>query len=158
MKPLRVVKPDPKDPDWTFPYASRQRIENIRAYMAHFATRLEGWKQNPRTHALPPKERHPEIPWYSVPEKFRPEVERWFNMKVAQLPPHRRTIGKIQSLRMNATVYGRYILTGKRRGKKTQYEINKRIWFCYLEWSAANDKKEIDVTRPLTASKVLEIG
>jgi hypothetical protein len=159
-KPLRIVKPDPKDPTWTFPYASRQRIENIRAYMAHFATRLEGWKQNPRTHALPAKQRRPDIPWYSVPVQHRQRVQEWFDRKIAELHAKGVTItaGKIQSLRMNATVFGRYVLTGKRSMNRMHYELNKRIWLAYLDWQAKHEKKEIDIERPATRSKMLELA
>jgi len=158
-KPLRVVKPNPRDPSWKFPHASREQIDELRQYFAHFATRLEGWKQNPRTHALPAKDRRPDIPWFSVPEQHRAECQRWFEMKIAELKASGRRItsGKIQSLRMNATNYGRYVLTGKRRANRGHYERRKRIWLTFLEWQAKHDRKEIEISRPHTSSKVLEL-
>lgn len=158
-KPLRVVKPNHQDPDWKFPFATRETIDEIRQYMAHFATRLEGWKQNPRTHALPAKERRPDIPWYSVPEQHRAAVQVWFTRKIEELKASGRpiTAGKIQSLRMNATNFGRYVLTRKRSANRMNYEKKKRIWLAYLQWSAKQHRKEIELAKPFTPSKVLEL-
>jgi hypothetical protein len=159
VKPLKPVKPNPKDPEWKFLYASRERIDALRQYFAHFATRLEGWHQNPRTHALHPKDRHPEIPWYQVQERYRPQVEAWFQKKLAECKAQGRplTAGKIQSLRMNAANFGRYVLTGKRRGNQSYYARNKRIWFAYLEWSAEQDRRGIEIAKDFTPSKRLEL-
>jgi hypothetical protein len=158
-KPLRVVKPNPQDPGWTFPHATREDIDYLRQYFAKFATRLEGWRQNKQTHALPLKDRRPDIPWYSVPEKHRETVELWFQRKLAEWKTSGRplTAGKLQSLRMNATNYGRYVLTGKRRANRGEYEKNKRVWLEFLSWQAKQDRKEVELSRPLTASKVIEI-
>ena len=159
VKPLRPVRANPKDPEWKFPYASRERIDTLRQYFAHFATRLEGWHQNPRTHALHPKDRHPEIPWYSVPEQHRAKVQAWFDFKIAELKAKNITItaGKLQSLRMNAANYGRYVLTGKRRANHAVYARHKRIWFAYLEWSAERDRRDIEIAKDFTPSKRLEV-
>ena len=159
VKPLRVVKPNPRDPSWKFPYASREKIDELRQYFAAFANRLEGWKQNKHTHALPEKDRRPDIPFYSVPEQHRAEAIRWFNMKIDELKKSGRPItqGKINSLRMNATNYGRYVLTRKRSINRMQYERRKRIWLTFLEWDAKQQGKEIEVNKPYTPSKQLEI-
>lgn len=159
MKPLRVVKANPRDPAWKFPYATRENIDYLRQYFAKFATRLEGWRQNPKTHALPAKERRPDIPWFSVPPQHREAVEIWFQRKLAEWKQSGRplTAGKLQSLRMNAANYGRYVLTGKRRGNRSAYERNKRIWLEFLSWQAKQDRKELEASRPRTASKVIEL-
>jgi len=151
--------PDPSDPSWKFPYATREQIDELRQYFAHFATRLEGWKENPRTHALPLKERRPDIPWFSVPEKFRPQVEDWFQRKLTELKARGVPItrGKIQSLRMNAANFGRQVLTRNRARNKGMYERKKRLWLAYLHWSAAHDRKEIEIAKAYTPSKQLEV-
>ena len=159
MKPLRIVKPNPQDSGWKFPYASRERIDSLRQYFAHFATRLEGWKQQPRTHALPAKDRRPDIPWFSVPEQHREKVNDWFLRKLEEWKRSGRplTAGKIQSLRMNAANYGRYVLTRKRAANRMVYERNKRIWLEFLNWQERQDRKEVELSRPLKPSKVLEL-
>jgi hypothetical protein len=158
VKPLRVVKRDPKDPDWKFPYASREYIDYLRQYFAAFATRNKDWHDNPHTHVLPPKERRPDIPWYTVPEQHREKVEIWFQRKLAEWKASGRplTRGKLQSLRMNATVFGRYILTGKRRANHARYDRHKRVWLTYLSWEAQQDRREVELSRPFAARKVLD--
>ena len=159
MKPLRVVKPNPKDPDWKFPYASRERVDSLRQFFARFATRTHNWTDNPRTHCNHPKDRHPEIPWYQVPEQHREKVEIWFQKKLAEFKATGRplTRGKLQSLRMNAVAYGRFVLTGKRSLNYRLYCKNKRMWLAFLEWSADQDRRNIEIAKDHTRSKQLEI-
>jgi hypothetical protein len=152
------------DPTWTYPFASRLEIENLRVYFSHFATRIRSWKQqkDTDTHALPKingawggRE-----PWASVPPQHRARVEAWFNHKLAELRAKgiTPTPGKIRSLRMNAAMYGRYVLTGKRRMNRVHYEMRKRKWLRYLSWKAAEERKELLAGRGPNESKVLPIA
>lgn len=138
MKPLRTVKLDPDDPDWTFPYARRATMEKILVYFENIKVDKTSWSVNKHTHALPAKvaaELRKTTRWPSVEPKYRQKVEDWFQMKLAQAKKERGelTAGKIRSLRMNAAVYGRFILTGKRRGDHGRYAQNKRLLFAYRE-------------------------
>lgn len=153
MPPKKIA-----DPGWTYPHATRLQIENLRIYFSHFATRVEGWGKGIKTHALPQKETRG-IPWASVPPQHRAKVEEWFNRKIAELKARGVTpsAGKIRSLRMNASNYGRYVLTGHRRGNRSQYEMKKKKWLRYLEWKAAEDRKELLRARGPEERKVLEI-
>lgn len=159
MKPLKVVKPDPRDPTWRFPYASRQRVDELRQYFAQFATKPKGWRAQPRTHCTHIKDRHPEIPWYQVEEHLRPRVEEWFQRKVAEWKASRRplTRGKLQSLRMLAVRQGRWIWTGKRAMNALHYKMRKQVWLAFLEWSADQDRRNIEIAKDHTRSKQLEI-
>jgi len=158
VKPLRVVKPDPRDPEWTFPFASRARVTKIRAYFLALPNRQKSWRtQNVKT-ILTPKERANLEPWAQVPVQHRDRVEKWFNMKVAQLPAHRRTVAKINSLRGNAINYGRHVLTGKRRANKGWYDLAKRIWIEFQKWEATEIAREQRASLPPTRRKILEVA
>ncbi len=158
VKPLRTVKPSPRDPDWQFPYASRERMAKIRAYFLALPHRARSWTTQNRKSILNDKERATLEPWAQVPVKHRDRVEKWFNMKVAQLPPHRRTVAKIRSLRGNAINYGRHVLTGHRRANKSQYDRNKRLWLTFQEWQEKELQREVAESLPRTRSKLLEVA
>ena len=152
------------DPTWTYPYATRLEIENLQVYFSHFATRIRGWHQqkDTDTHALPRVKGAwgSKIPWESVPPQHRARVEEWFNKKLAELKAKGITPspGKIRSLRMNAANYGRHVLTGHRMADRTAYEIRKKKWLRYLEWKAAEERKEFLAKRTKSPSKVLEVA
>lgn len=152
------------DPTWRYPHATRLQIDNLRVYFSHFATRIRGWHQqtDADTHVFPliNGKRGTGIPWESVPPQHRARVEAWFNKKLAELKLKgiTPTPGKIRSLRMNATVYGRYVLTGKRRADKSQYDRRKREWLRYLSWKAAEERKELLALRGPNPRKVLQIA
>ena len=153
-----------KDPDWHYPYATRLQIENLRVYFSHFATRIRGWQQqkDTDTHALRRVKGKwgTGIPFESVPPQHRPKVEAWFNRKLAELKARGITpsAGKIRSLRMNAAMFGRHVLTGHRSIDRLQYERRKKKWLRYLSWKAAEERKELLARRGPNPSKVLEIG
>jgi len=153
-----------KDPEWRYPYASRLQIENLRIYFSHFATRIRSWDQqkDTDTHALRRIKGKwgTGEPWASVPPQHRARVEAWFNKKLAELKARgiKPTAGKIRSLRMNAAMYGRHVLTGHRRIDKLHYEMRKRKWLRYLSWKAAEERTELLERRGPNPSKVLEIS
>ena len=160
MKKLRVVKPNPCDPTWDFPFASRERIEKIRAYFTSFETgeRKRGF-HNVRHKAVIPEAK---TPWASVPAHFRAQVDAWFRMKVA-LERAKRIRGwptrwKIQSLRMNAAYFGRHVLTGKRYANHGHYAWMKQVWLAYKDWEARKQYVAREISRPHTSSKLLDIG
>jgi hypothetical protein len=158
VKPLKEVKANPDDPSWTFPYATRETIDELRQYFAAFATRLEGWKMKRHTSVIPPKERDPSIPWQSVPPQHRAKVQEWFENKLKECKAKGAlTQGKINSLRMNAANFGRHILTRNRARNKAAYLKKKRLWLTWLEWDAQHQRKEIEIAKPFTPSKQLEI-
>jgi hypothetical protein len=156
---LKVIAPNPKDPDWKFPYASRNAVENARHYFESFQTggHPAGWHQL-RHYAVIKK---PKVPFESVPEKFRAKAKAWFEMKLreefAKKIPGWPTVGKIRSLRMNATYYGRILLTGKRRANRSVYEKRKKIWLAYQEWEKRQHFVDVEASRPHTSHKLLEI-
>jgi hypothetical protein len=161
---MRTVRWNPKDPDWTFPYCTRKTLERIREYFESFkipGAHPHGWREQTRrqTHAL---EKSDGTPWSSVAPHFRERVEKWFQMKVAQEKakgiPGWPTPGKIRSLRMNAAYFGRHILTFKRLRWAGHYTRRKRIWLLYQEWMSKKEFVEREVSRPHTASRVLEVG
>ena len=130
---MRTVKPDPKDPTWTFPYAKRATLEKIRDYFEGFKTggHPRGWKQKRHKRTI----KNPKVQWEAVQPKFRAEVNRWFNMKVNQAKQEGRlTPGKLNSLRMNATYYGTHVLTGKDNSKHRLYFRMKNIWIAFQDW------------------------
>ena len=154
MKPLRKVKPNPGDPTWTFPYARRETLEKIRDYFEGFRTggHPRGWHQRRHKRVIA----NPKVQWESVPPKFRAEVQRWFNMKLNQLKQLGPvTPGKIASLRMNATYYGRHVLTGKRRRNRSAYERRKQIWIAFQEWEKKQASKSQNLEKPKLRSRVL---
>lgn len=153
------------DPDWKYPHATRLEIENLRVYFSHFSrpNRIVGWKdqKDTDTHALPRINGKwgTGIPWESVLPQHRAKVDAWFNNKLAEL--HAKGItpspGKIRSLRMNAAMYGRHILTFKHLGLRAGYRQRKRKWLRYLNWKAAEERKELLAARGPNPSKVLAI-
>src|SRR6516165_12199898 len=125
MKTLRKVKPNPNDPTWTFPYATRKYVEKLRRYFLKEiipAGQLWRSKANP---VLPKKVslamRKRGIQWPSVPRRFRKQVNDWYIKKLNEWIAEHGSItrAKDQSLKMNAACYGRYVLTGKRLANRT---------------------------------------
>jgi len=159
MKPLRTVKPDPDDPDWTFPYAKRETMEKILVYFENLPNRKEGWKENKHTRALPQaeaKKLRETTRWPSVPPQHRQRVEDWFQMMLARVRQERGEVtpGKLQSLRMNAANYGRYILTGKRTRNYVMYARRKRLLLAYREWQRQEEIR----SRPKLQSRRLQVA
>lgn len=154
MKPLRKVKADPKDPTWLFPYATRKTLEKIRDYFEGFQTggHPRGWKQLGHKAIIAA----PKVQWESVPPKYRAEVNRWFKMKLNQLKQIGPVSpGKIASLRMNASYYGRHVLTGKRRSNRGKYERKKRIWLSFQDWEKQQTSRDQNLAKPKLRSRVL---
>lgn len=161
MKPLRKVKLKPKDPDWTFPYATRACLERIREYFEGFQKGLhpQGWRLNKNTHAL---KKSDGTPFASVLPHLRPKVIAWFEMMLARERAKKiagwPSPGKVRSLRMNAAHFGRNVLTGRRRANKSVYDRRKRIWLAFQEWENRKQFVDREVERPHTSSKLLELG
>jgi hypothetical protein len=134
MKPLRQVKPNPKDPDWTFPYAKRSTMEKILIYFENLPYRKEGWKGGLRTAPKFPDSEGTR--WPTVPPQHRQKVEDWFQMMLARTKRERGEVTqhKLRSLMGNAANYGRYVLTGKRRANHGAYARRKRLLEAYREW------------------------
>jgi hypothetical protein len=161
MKPLRKVKPNPADPDWTFPYAKRERMMAICNYFENirFTRKLTQMGISKNTHALPrslAKKLRKKTAWPSVPAQFRTKVDDWFHKKLAQIKAERGylTPGKIRSLRMNAAYYGRHVLTGRRRANRGRYEMDKRLYLTFLEWEKSENMRQL----PKTESRILEVA
>jgi len=133
-------------------------MAKIRAYFLALPTRPKNWTQYKAKTVLTVKERERLEPWAQVPVQHRDRVVAWFNMKVAQLPAHRRTPGKIRSLRGNAVFYGRWVLTRKRSANKRKYEMDKRIWIAFQDWEAKEIAREQRESLPPTARKLLEVA
>ena len=163
MKPLsqlRKIKPNPNDPTWTFPYATRERIERLRRF---FLTELKPTTQmywrTKNTHAIPQKKalamRKRGIRWPSVPRRFVPQVDAYFDQQCQKYIALHGSLprGVRNSIRMRAANYGRNVLTGKRCGNFGRYMGNKRIWFAFLDW----EEHERKMSLPKTPSKILEV-
>ena len=162
MKPARHIKPNPADPTWTFPYASRACIENIERYMAlcgsrHFTfANMRGVK----THVLP-KSRKNKIPWESVPPHFRHRCEELFNRKVAieraKGIPGWPSEGKIRSIRMNCANAGRHFFNGESYARYKRYLRMRNMWLRWLDWKAKNERASLLAARGPEAHGQLEI-
>lgn len=161
---LRKINPNPDDPTWTFPYASRKHIERLRhRFLVEIGNRpptsTQLWRKA-HTPVLSQKiaqqRRKNGIEWPSVPRRFRRQVNDWFNRKVNEWIIEHGSItrGKKDSLRMNAAYYGRWVLTGKRRMNKSKYDQDKRMWFFYRDWEKSQELKNL----PKTPSKILDVA
>jgi hypothetical protein len=158
MKPLKVIPPDPADPAWTFPYASRKEIERIVHYFeVHLPNRVDSWAsfKGKRHFALPRKE-HEQLRkitrWPSVPEKYRQQTEDWFQKKLKQCIEERGfvTPAKLRSMKMNAANFGRNVLTKKRMWNKIRYDRDKAIYLAYKEWLRVEQLKSLPKLRART--------
>lgn len=152
-----------KDPTWLYPHATREQIENLRVYFEmHLPNRIRNWNGGIDTHALSAIARKQAAgqPWASVPPHFRTRVEAWFQMMLAKTKRERGFVspGKVRSLRMNAACFGRYILTGKRRSNKAEYDRNKRKWLQFKEWEAQQQRSAFVASRGPMPNRRLEIG
>jgi len=159
-KPPRVIKPNPKDPDWKFPYASRRAITNLLAIFAKYG-RKRSFFIEPNTPVLD-KHRPNQIPWESVQPQFRPECQRIFNMLVARERakgiPGWPSAGKIKSLRMNVTCMGRYRMTGIQKMQYLKYRKQRKMWNLYHDWLAAEARKAELAARGPEQHRVLEVA
>jgi hypothetical protein len=161
-KPLRRIRPNPKDPDWLFPHASRHAIENLEKYFAHFATSIKGgWKEaqarGVKTTVLPPSKN--KIRWESVQPHLRPRCEekfnRWMLTEKAKGIPGWPTAGKVRSILGCITRDARYCWSGRLRASLSLHSRRRRMWLAYLDWKAQNERRELLGTAP---HKILEIG
>jgi hypothetical protein len=154
------VKPDPNDPTWTYPYATRARIESLAKYMSEFGKRSTNWhmqgKRKESTRVLPNKRKN-KIPFESVPPHLRFRAEQWFNRKVAEEQTKGilgwPSPGKIRSLRMNACNAGRHMWNGEYYTRYRHYLKKKKAWLMYLEWKAKQERQDFSQPMP---HKVLE--
>jgi hypothetical protein len=159
----RKVKPNPKDPDWVYPYASRQRIENLTKYFMAFGKKPRDWhtQTGKQTHVFDKNRwrREAIIPFESVPPWLRHRAEQWFNRKIAECKaegrPNWPSPGKIRSLRMNACHVGRNLWTRKNFASFVLYRKNKKAWLLWLEWNAKNERRESQEPMP---HRVLEVA
>jgi len=161
MKPLRVIKRNPKDPDWLFRYATRETMERILEYFRTRHLRPNNWKEAKETHVFGTswqrKKLKPER-WASVPIEHRDKVEEWFQKKLAAVPEGKRTQAKIRSLMGNAAFYGRSVLTHKICGRNLHFGGRRKLYRAWLAWTAEQQRKEELASRPPTRSKVLELA
>lgn len=164
MKPLsqlRKIKPNPNDPTWTFPYATRKYIEKLRRY---FLTELKPTSQmywrTKKTHAIPQKKalamRKRGIRWPSVPRRFVAKVDAYFDSQCQKYIAEHGELpwGVRNSIRMRAANYGRTVLTGKKNSNFGRYKAFKRMWFAYLDWEEHERKMRL----PPTPSKILDVA
>ena len=146
---------------WTFPYATRACIEKLRLY---FLTELKPttemhWRTK-KTHAIPQKKalamRKRGIRWPSVPRKFVPQVDAYFDQQCQKYIAEHGSLpwGVRNSIRMRAANYGRNILTGKQFAKYGLYVKKRRMWFLFLEW----EEHERKMALPPTPSKILGVA
>lgn len=140
------------DVTWLYPHASREEIAELKTFFDHFATRPRNWHDQTRkeTHAvtLVNKDR---IPWFSVPEQFRPRVQAWFDMKVNQVIREKGSItpGKIRSLRMNACHFGRNVLTHRTWALRRAYLKKRAKWLQYQEWLCQQEIQQLHKAEPM---------
>jgi hypothetical protein len=157
MKPLRRIKPNPDDPTWAFPFATRQRINKLRWYFTEYLPhRQKHWKCNKVLDWKTSLELRKYTKWPSVPEEHRERVEVWFQRKVKEVVDRDGFItdGKFRSLKMNAANFGRSILTRKREANRFLYKLDKRVWLAYVEWEESERQRNL----PRTPSRFLDVG
>lgn len=151
----RRIKPDPNDPEWKFPYATREYIVNLAQYMSEFGKRPTNWhmqqKIGQRTHVLS-ENRKNMIPFESVPPYLRFRAEQWFNRKIAECKaegrPNWPSPGKIRSLRMNACNAGRHMWNGEYYLRYSNYQSKKKMWLRWLDWKAQQERREAQEPMP----------
>jgi hypothetical protein len=160
--PRKPVKPDPNDPTWTFPYATRQYIEKLRDYFR--TCRKRNWHTQTRayTHALTDKEaarirREEGTNWPSVPPQYRAWCEEHFNRFIEKKKAEQGgTIrpGQVRGIRMRVACFGRH---GYERSKRGLYGQRKAMWLCFNAWETENQRQEYLKSLPPTQSKILDV-
>ena len=159
---FRVVKRDPKDPTWLYPFARRERIEGLRVYFSTFHKRRKSFASmhaGRRFTGILYHLRKNKIPWESVAPWNRPAAQAWFDKKIAEYKAQGRTItwGIINSVRMNATRFGRSVRTGEAMGKYITYGQRKALWLNYQAWESKQQRQaHVEATGGLP-HKVLEL-
>ena len=156
---FRVIPPDPNDPMWEFPYATRKQIRALRKYFSTFHKRKRCFDGGRHTNGTLDRHRKNKIPWESVPPWNRDYCQRWFDNKIAEYKSQGRTItpGIINSVRMNATRVGRYIKTSIAMGKYVGYSRKKALWLRFQEWESAKQRRAFVEATGGLQHKVLEI-
>jgi hypothetical protein len=158
----RRIKPDPKDPEWTFPFASRQRIENLERYFASLGQKNTAFGSGRKLKPVLPANRPNKIPWESVPPQYRFRCQQLFNRKIAEERakkiPGWPTRGKIDSLRMNVTNAGRHMFNGEYWVRYFHYKRNKKMWLLWLDWCAKEQREKAVAERGPEAHAQLEVG
>lgn len=162
MKPPRRINPNPADPDWKYPYASRRAIENLEKYFAHFKGSNGGWKQQQKE-GIPTtvfsNSRRSRIRWESVQPHLRDRCEQQLSQKIAEERAKGRpgwpTAGKIRSLMGNITRNARYCWSGKLYLSLSMHNQRRNRWLLYLDWKAKEERRELVGPMP---RKVLEVS
>ena len=152
---------DPKDPDWKYPYASRQMIAELEKYFAHFATRQRSWhdQTNNETHILD-RFRKVKIPFESAPPHLRQRAKEWFDRKAAEWiavngPMH---AGKYRSLMMNACHVARTEWTSRSFVQRLHYFKSRKKWLRYLHWKAQQERAEMLKQMGPAPNRFLEVS
>jgi hypothetical protein len=144
--------------DWTYPHASRERIEWLQHYFATHKI-VHGWHEPIKdTHVF--KRSSPLYGSDSVPVHLRARADEWFNRAIAKEQakkiPGWPSAGKIRSLKMNRANIGRHVLAGNKHLHRQQtYKMRLNQWTRYLEWLAKQERSEIYRNLPRTSSTVV---
>jgi hypothetical protein len=144
------------EPIWTYPYATRRRVNLAYARLAKIDCR--NWKDNPRPRVLY-QHRKNKIPWESVRPDLRPQVQQWFDNKIAEYKALGRPItqGIINSVRCNATRYGRQTLTHRYSAMFLHWKTSLHIVTRYEEWLAQQQRSTYVGSLGKTQSRQLEL-
>ena len=164
---LPKIKPNPNDPTWTYPHASRERIEFLRAYFAKF---VGGGPASWTDKRFSPKlitvrrAHEPYVPWQTVPPEFRQAAQEFFDRKQQEWLDQGKqlTRGKIRSLYCNACCYAKNCVWGSqgvppRVRLRQQYLLFKRDWYAYMRWETEQERIRFEASQePIARHRVLE--
>lgn len=161
----RIVKANPNDPEWKFPYATRRYIEKLRKKFEEYQRNMgkKNWHHQTykQTHVLP-MNRPNKIPWESVPPHWRARCQELFNRKVAIEKAKKihgwPTPGKIRSIRMNCARAGRHYFNGENHTKHFAYLMARKMWILYQQWEVEQERKKFVMEREPMPHKILEVG
>ena len=156
LRLVRVIKPNPADPDWKFPHCSRKTIEKLERYFSTFHERNQRWGQGKDKPVLPSNRKN-KIPWESVPPHRRHIAQQLFDGYMEKCRKQGRPItwGVINSYRCVATRLAR-TTPAELHHRYEIYATKKKMWLCYQNWLNEQRRAELFGNQEKNEHKVLQ--
>jgi hypothetical protein len=155
---VRRIKFNPADPSWTFPFATRERIERLEEYFSTFHLRKKNWGSGNKVRQVLDENRKVKIPWESVPPHRRHIAQAYFDKRIAMYQAQGRAItqGIVNSSRCLATRFSRS--TPWERARKCEdYGSKKKMWLAYQDWLSKQQRAEFVARQEPNEHKVLPV-
>jgi hypothetical protein len=142
LRAVRKIKPNPADPDWKFPFASRERIAELEHYFSTFHERKKQWGFQKPKEVLDPNRKN-KLPWESVPPHRREYAQQLFDGYMEKLRKQGRPItqGLINSRRALATLFARTTPRKIFYGY-LNYKNRKTLWLAYQDFVNQQQRAE----------------